>query len=252
MFIQNRKNVILLFLTVILAAPVIIHAAVMQSASYQIQSDSVNVGGARGTSASYIIEDTTGEVATGYSSSTSYDLQAGYQQMQETFISITQAPDITMPNMGGIGSVSSTGSTTWTVVTDNVAGYELSVRAASSSALQSVEGYSFDDYTPTGAAPDFAFSIPATTSAFAFTPEGVDINQAYQDNGSSCNIASGDTADACWGGFSTSDEQVAVSSSSNHPAGATTTLKVRAENGASHIQEAGTYTATLIITAVAL
>lgn len=236
----------------VIAVPLFINAAAMTSASYQIESDSINVGGSRGTSASYIIEDTTGEVATGYSSSTSYDLQAGYQQMQENFISISVAPDIVMTNIAGIGASSSTGSTTWTVLTDSSAGYELSIKATSSPALQSVEGYTFNDYIAGQAEPDYLFSIPATSSEFAFTPEGVDIPQTYQDDGATCNIASGGTADRCWSGFLTTDTIIARRTSANHPSGATTTVKVRAENGVSHIQEAGTYTATLIVTAVAL
>jgi hypothetical protein len=44
----------------------------MSSTNYSIQADSVNFGGDHSTSASYVMEDTGGEVATGFSSSTNY------------------------------------------------------------------------------------------------------------------------------------------------------------------------------------
>ena len=50
-------------------------AQVRSSASYQLQSDSLNVGGGLSTSTSYISESTVGEVATGESSSASYMLK---------------------------------------------------------------------------------------------------------------------------------------------------------------------------------
>ena len=40
-------------------------------------------------SASYRMEETIGEIATGESQSASYKLKAGYQQMQEMVISLT-------------------------------------------------------------------------------------------------------------------------------------------------------------------
>lgn len=64
-------------------------AAVMTSPSYSIQSDSVNFGGSQGNSSTYKMEDTLGEIATGDSGSTNYNIKAGYQQMQTNFISMT-------------------------------------------------------------------------------------------------------------------------------------------------------------------
>lgn len=171
--------------------------------------------------------------------------------MQESYIAISAAADISLSNISGVIAASSTASTSWSVVTDSVAGYELSVKATSTPALQASAGYSFADYEDFGV-PDFTLSVPATTSMFAFSPEGTDIVQLYQDNGATCNIASGDTTHRCWDGFSTSDTLIASSATSNHPGGATTTLVVAAENGSNHIQEAGDYTATLVVTAVAL
>ena len=229
-----------------------VSAAVMQSDNYKIQSDSVNIGGILATSTNYKIEDTVGEIATGESTSSSYKLKAGYQQMQETVISITSPSDVTMsPAIGGVTGGTGDGSAVWTVITDSPAGYSLTIKASSSPALR-FGSYNFADYTPAGANPDYSWSITSTDSEFGFTPEGNDIVQKYKDNGSACNTGSGGTADKCWDALSTSAKTIAQSTSANHPSGTASTVKFRAESGSSHIQVNGTYTATTTITAITL
>ena len=225
----------------------------MTSDNYTIQSDSINFGGGRASSTSYVIEDTLGEIATGMSTSSSYNLYAGYQQMYETYISMTSAADVTLtPAIGGVTGGTANGFTTVTVTTDSVAGYELSIKASSSSALSSALD-NFSDYTTASAGvPDFTFTIAATSSEFGFSPEGVDIYSKYKDNGSLCNTGSGDTSDRCWESLSTTYELISKSTTANHPNGVQTTIKFRAQSGSSHIQIAGSYTATTTITAIAL
>ena len=224
----------------------------MSSSNYKIQSDSINFAGDHSTSASYTMEDTVGEVATGITSSTNFTVKAGYQQMQETYIAVSPAADVAMsPAIGGITGGIANGSTSFTVTTDDQAGYSATLAASSSPALVAPTG-SFADYVPAGAAPDFAFGIAATASAFAFTPEGADIDQRFKDNGVSCNAGSSDTADACWAGPSTSPITIADRTSANQPAGTLTTLKFRAASGASHVQPDGVYVATSTVTVTAL
>ena len=54
-------------------------AAVMSSSTYQIEIDSLNMGGLRATSSSYVLEQTGGESATGILSGSSNSLYAGFQ-----------------------------------------------------------------------------------------------------------------------------------------------------------------------------
>lgn len=234
---------------------IFIHSAygqVMSSSNYHIQSDSVNFGGVRSTSASYTIEDTLGESATGISSSTNYVMKAGYQQMQEVVIAITAVANVTMsPTIPGVTGGTANGSTVFTVTTDDIAGYTATITASSSPALQSPLS-SFADYVPGGANPDFTFSNGATASTFAFSPEGADIDQRFKDNGSACNTGPGDTANTCWDGLSTSAKTILTRTTSNTPNGTDTTIKFRASSGSSHIQVNGTYVATTTITVVAL
>jgi hypothetical protein len=225
------------------------YAQVMQSTNYKLQSDSINFGGSRSSSSNYTSEDTLGEVATGFSSSTNYALAAGYQEMQTIYLALTAASNVTLsPNILGITGGTSNGETTVTATTDNLAGYTLSLTASSSPALVSANGDSFADYIPSGANPDFTFSIPALASEFAFSPEGTDIAQRYRDNGSSCNAGSSDTVDACWDALSTSPVIITSRTSSNHPGGTITKVKFRAQVASGRNQRAGTYFATTTIT----
>ncbi len=231
---------------------VFVSAQVMQSPNYKVQADTVNVGGLRSSSANYVSESTSGEVATGESGSTNYKIKAGYQQMFEVYLAMTAAGNVSMsPSIGGVTGGTGNGNTSVTVTTDNAAGYQLSIQASSSPALVSGAN-SFSDYAPAGASPDFTFSILVTSSALGFSPEGTDILARYKDNGSVCDTGTGDTVDKCWDGLSTTSKIFAQSASSNQPDGTATTIKLRVQAGSSRMQPPGTYIATSTITALAL
>ncbi len=228
--------------------------AQMTGTAYKIQSDSINFGGGYSTSTTYRGESTLGEMSTGDSESTNYKMYAGYQQMQRVYIAISAVSDVTMsPSLGGITGGTSNGSTNVTVTTDSPSGYQLTITASSSPALVSGSN-SFADYTVgTPGTPDYNFSVLATDSEFAFSPEGTDIANKYKDNGTNaCNTGSSDTADKCWDALSTSAQVIANRTSGNHPSGTVTTIKFRAESGASHLQPEGVYTATTTVTALPL
>ncbi len=226
-------------------------ADVMSSTNYRIIADSVNSGGLLGSSTSYNIEDTLGEIATGDSQSSSYKLLAGYQAMKLNVISISSPSNVALGTLPTSGGGTGNGSAVWTVATDNLAGYALSIRATSSPALTSGSN-SFADYTPVSSIPDYTFSVGSTDSEFGFSPEGVHIVSRFKDDGSACNTGSGDTADRCFDAFSTNDQTVAQYAFANWPNGTATTVKFRAEIGSAKIQQPGTYTATIIATAIPL
>lgn len=227
-------------------------AQVMQSTNYRIQSDSVNFGGGLSTSTNYSLESTVGEVATGDSDSATYSLRAGYQQMVNNFISMTAPPSVTMtPSIPGVSGGIANGSTTVTVTTDSPAGYQLSISAEATPALQK-GGDTIADYTPAGSDPDFTFTTDATDAHFGFSPSGVDTVTRFKDNGSSCNVNTQETALACWDGLSMTPEAIAQSASANTPSGATTTVYFRVGVGGSVVQTSGTYSATTTLTALSL
>lgn len=231
----------------------ILFAQVMGSSTYKIMSDSVNIAGDDSSSTNYIINDTLGEVGTGESNSTNYYMHAGYWQMQESYIAISSPPpsDLTLSSIGGITGEGSEGTVSWVITTDNFAGYTMDIKTTTTPALTSASD-SFDDYTPSGANPDYTFAIASSTSAFGFSPEGTDTNSRFLDNGSACNISSGEVSAKCWDGLSTSVKTIAGKTSSNHPAGSTVSVRFRAESGSAHIQTSGNYSATIIVTALVL
>jgi hypothetical protein len=240
-------------LTVIILGTVgLTSAQVRSSASYQLQSDSVNFGGGLSTSTNYSLESTAGEVATGDSDSSTYSLRAGYQQMQEVFLSMTGFADVVMtPNLGGLTGGVSNGSTSVSVLTDSPSGYELTIRAASAPAMVGEFG-SIDDYVP-AANPnaDYGFVFAGGEAVFGFSPEGTDVVSRYLNNTSVCGTGSTSSALVCWDGLSTTDVPIAQGTA-NQPAGATTTIHFRVGIGSGAGVIAGTYIATTTITAAPL
>lgn len=226
-------------------------AQVRTSPSYQVQSDSVNIGGGLATSTSYMQESTIGEIATGPSDSTAYALRAGYQQMQEVFISLSTTGDVIMDTeLPGLTGGTSNGSTTFTVVTDSPAGYQLSIEAENSPAMQSGI-YSIADYAE-GAEPDFSFITGSSDAHLGFTPEGAHVVQEFLDDGASCNTGGLNTSLSCWAGLQTTPRILAAGGGANHPAGATTTVHFRVGIGSGAGVMAGLYTATTTVTALPL
>jgi hypothetical protein len=229
-------------------------AQVMQSSNYGIQFDSVNSGGGYSTSSSYGLEDSTGQNASGFSTSTNYGVNAGYQQastIASSSISISSPTNTSLGALAGLFGANSSATTSWTVITDNTAGYQVTIRASTTPALKA-GSYSFADYVSSGVDPDYTFSVGAASSTFGFSPEGSDIIQKYRDNGSACNAGSGDTADKCWDGLSTTDKLIVEKHSANAPAGSDFTVRYRAGIGANKIQEAGDYSAYITVTATTL
>ncbi len=250
---KTLYKISLLALALLLSAGVnFVHAQMMSSTNYGMESDSINVGGNLSSSASYQLEDTAGESATGRSASASYEMRAGYPEMREGYISISSSADVVLsPSIGGLTGGTGNGSTTITVTTDAAGGYQLSIKASSSPALISGTN-SFANYTPATADPDFTFSIAAADSEFGFSPEGTDIVAAFLDNGSACNTGALDTADACWKPILTTNTLMSQGSASNHPTGTETKIKFRAQSGSSHLQVEGEYAATTTVTAISL
>jgi hypothetical protein len=226
-------------------------AQVRSSTNYQLQSDSINMGGGYSTSTSYQQESTAGEIATGEATSTNYQLKAGYQQMQEVYLSMSTPTDVTMtPSLPGLTGGTSNGSTTVTVTTDSPSGYSLTISAADSPAMQNGVN-SIADYVE-GADPDYSFTVTSGAATFGFSPSSIDAVSAFRDNGSLCNVGSLDTALACWAGLTTSDTVISQGIGANHPDGATTTINFRVGVGSNAGIAAGLYTATTTLTALPL
>ena len=249
--INKLIQIAVLVLTSVLISS-IANAERMSSSNYKVDTDSINFGGGRSLSGSYTIEDTAGEVGTGYSTSTNFKMHAGYQQNNVVNLVVSPASNVTMaPSIPGLTGGTSNGSTNMTVTTDNPAGYTTTISAEGEPALQNSYA-SFSDYSPSGAVPDYTFTNASTNSSFAFTVEGSDISTRYKNSGVVCGAGSSDDANACWDGLATTSKTIALRNSNNNPAGTVTTIKFRAASGSSHVQPDGVYIATTTITVISL
>lgn len=226
-------------------------AEVRTSTNYQLESDSINFTGGLSTSSNYTLESTAGEIATGPSDSSTYRLRAGYQQMQEVFISMTAPSAVVMtPDLGGLTGGESNGTTSVSVLTDSPSGYELTIEAESAPAMRKGAD-TIADYVPAGA-PDFNFNTGATQAHFGFSPSGSDIVQRFRDSVGVCNSGSGDEYLKCWDGLATTPISIARGSGGNQPGGATTTIHFKVGIGGNTTVIAGDYYATTTLTALPL
>ncbi len=227
------------------------YAQIMESTSFQIQSDSINFAGNRSESDGFIAEDTFGEIATGEIASPSFRIFGGYQQMQEVYLSLSPAANVAMDNgIGGITGGVANGSTSVVATTDSSAGYQLSIQAESSPAMN-YDIYSIADYDDGGSV-DLTFNTPIGNSVFGYSPEGLHIADVFKDDGLGCGSGTAATEDACWTGLATSPRVVAQHANANHPSGTETVIKFRVGVGANAGQMAGTYVATTTITLLSL
>ncbi|HTK32996.1 MAG TPA: hypothetical protein VL335_00405 [Candidatus Paceibacterota bacterium] len=253
-FMNNLKSFALVILpaSFFLLLTSYVFAQSMSSTNYSIPDQSINFAGKLSSSTNYSVEDTAGEVATGFSASANYGISAGYQQMNIVTLSVVPPTNVTLsPALGGVSGGSANGSTTFTVTTDDAAGYTATLTASSSPALVSGSN-SFADYSPAGAAPDYTYSVLPTNSNFGFSVQGSDADQRFKNNGSVCNTGSNTTASTCWDGLSTSPKAVAGRTTNNTPSGTQTVLYFRAATGSNHIQVNGTYVATTTLTVTPL
>lgn len=224
-------------------------AYVMQSSNYRLQQDSINFSGGKGESNSYLLEDAAGEVGSGMSTSTSFALNAGYEQADGVLSLAVYVTTTLSPSIAGVsGGIANTDSVV-VVGTTAQGGYTLYINASTTPAMLG-SGENFANYTTAGADLDYAWGVSSTDSEFGYTAEGPHIAARFMDNGSACGSGSGDTPNTCWDGFSTSNEIVSQTNYGNGLEGTTTTIKFRAEVGNRRMQATGIYTAGLTITAV--
>jgi len=242
-----------IFLSVVVIALCVYDASaqVMQSSNYRILNDSINVGGGFGSSSNYALESTVGEIGTGEGSSASYQLSAGYQ-MADSYLALSVIDNVNLsPDIGGVTGGESNGSTIATTTTDNSGGYQMTITASSTPAMQSTSA-TIADYVPAGSEPDYDFTFSASQAYFGFSPEGTDIAARYKNSGTTCGSGSSDDTLSCWDGLSTTPTVIARRTSSNHPNGIPTTVRFRVGVGGSVSQLPGTYIATTTITVTAL
>ena len=170
-------------------------------------------------------------------------------------ITITSPSDVTMsPSIPGLTGGTATGTATWTVVTNNSTGYNVTHIASSTAMNGDTQGGSFTAYSEaTPGTPDYTWSVAAADAEFGYTVNSYDdsasVATLFNDNGSTCNTGSNVTYDKCYIHASTTAETIYNRSSETTSGGTTFTIDYKAESGASAFTVADTYTATTTVTA---
>ncbi len=168
-------------------------------------------------------------------------------------ITISDGADITMTALSA-GQNTAVGTSSWTVITNNAAGYSLTVYASTAPALsRSGGGGNIVDYTPAVAETPETWSV-SSAAEFGFSARGTNVSTGTYGTDSDC-IAGADVPSTGlkWRDFDLtgSADQIATTSSPTAIAGATSALCVATEQ-AGIFAASGTYTATITGTATAL
>lgn len=162
-------------------------------------------------------------------------------------ITISAPSNVTLTAIPGMTGGSSTSSAiAWTVITNDTAGYSLTLKK--DGLLRSGVGGAdkqLADYTEAvSGTPDYSWgSVGAGNEEFGFAPSaGADFVQKFKNSGSVCNQAAGSITDEkCWLDIPTTPttESIASKSSATGSSGSATAIKVKAEVGLATILKRG-------------
>ena len=199
------------------------------------------------------------------------------QETDEVLVTLSVTAEMTLSNpvdvglsaIAGITGGASTGTATWTVVTNNNAGYTLHLHAAASPALVGgAQGDSITDYTEASAGvPDYTFVVDDGNAEFGYTVNTTgttivtgEIDASFKNNTTTCNIGATLTNDNCWISTNTSGtkELLATTTGETAATGEAIQLNFQVELDPSSPFDADgfviedTYTATLTMTGTML
>ncbi|HAZ16772.1 MAG TPA: hypothetical protein DCY49_02615 [Candidatus Jacksonbacteria bacterium] len=199
------------------------------------------------------------------------------QETDEVLVTLSVTAEMTLSNpvdvglsaIAGLTGGSSTGTATWTVVTNNNAGYTLHLHAAASPALVGgAQGDSITDYTEASAGvPDYTFVVDDGNAEFGYTVNTTgttivtgEIDASFKNNTTTCNIGATLTNDNCWISTNTSGtkELLATTTGETAATGEAIQLNFQVELDPSSPFDADgfviedTYTATLTMTGTML
>lgn len=156
----------------------------------------------------------------------------------------------TIPGVSGNPGSPATATLAWTVITNNSAGFAMTLQASQVNALYKDETYYFSDYgtPPTSTYGWTAASLGDANFGFTISTETADDTAtAFKDDGENCGA--GSNTGGCWAGFNGTTPITVVSRSSlTDSDGEVQTVNFRAESNAKFL-ESGSYAATITATA---
>ena len=167
-------------------------------------------------------------------------------------IAITAPSDITMTALSTTQN-SAVGSATWTVTTNNQAGYKLELHASSDPALAQISpAESFVDYTESPAGTPDTWTVTSAYE-FGFSARGTHVPSGTWGTDTDCiNTTDVPSAGLKWRGFDgVTNIQIATSSTETGTSGTASTMCVATQQSGV-FAPSGTYTATITATATTL
>lgn len=156
-------------------------------------------------------------------------------------ITISQPGDVSLGTITGTG-VSSEGSATWTIITNNSSGYKL--EWAASSATMASGGDTIAAFTPQSADTPDTWSVAATDSEW-----GARLKSTSTDTAAEWGT---DTSSENWLNVATTNRQIVSRNTETSGAGSTEILAFKAEVGSSKSQSTGSYAVNITVTATTL
>ena len=163
-------------------------------------------------------------------------------------IAISSPTNTTMSTALGVSQSTAIGTTTWTVNTNDSAGYTLGINATTSPAMQSGASTIADYQT---GAPN-TWSVTSGTAAFGYSVFGTDSPTGTWGTGTQCaGAADTNSTTLKYKGFTTSPFVVAQRAATTTPTGISTTVCYAVQQNNFYVPS-GTYTATIVATATAL
>lgn len=158
---------------------------------------------------------------------------------------VTMAPNISITANGSIGSSS------WTVITNDVDGYNLVVGASTTPALVSGVN-SFANYTEAVAGTPEAWVVASGAKEFGYSAYGTDTSTVTWGAAASCGAAGVPSGTQLYVGFvGTATKNIATKATVTPSAGIATTICFAAEQD-TIFAPSGTYTATITGTATVI
>ncbi len=167
-------------------------------------------------------------------------------------ISISNGADVTMAPHIGVSANGSIGSSSWVVITNNAAGYTLSVNDTTDPALKSGSN-SFANYTEASSGTPEVWDVTSGNYEFGYSAYGTDTATGTWGTSVSCGSAGAPAVAQKYVGFlaTPNTKTIATRATVTPFAGITTTICFAAEQDGV-FAPSGTYTATVVGTAVTL
>jgi hypothetical protein len=230
--------------------------AVMNSQNYQVRDDSVNIGGSEAGSASYRFDQTVGEVGSGEMASSQYILRAGYQKLGEPFLALTLPAanlDLNQPGVMNLSMSTTTNASagaTVNVKTDSETGYTLTVNADYLNVMKdSATNEAFADYTEVQDGVPESWSVGGGVYEFGFSAFGNDVSDSTWGAGSACTNPAANSLKFM--GFNSTTTILVASSNLATTQNGTETFLCFAAEQKGVLAPAGSYTASITVTAIA-